>query len=137
MANERLRLTIAVKPEVHATFQRMADATGMSLGRAMGEWLEDTMEGAQLMTLQLEKARQAPKTAIKEMQAGLHGLQEEMAQLLDDMRTGKKVVPGAGRAGGAGGQAERRTPDPHALGATSPRPVIRGGKSIRTKAGKP
>ena len=116
---KRLRLTIAVSPEVHATFQRMADSTGISLGRAMGDWLEDTMEGAQLLTLQLEKARQAPKTAIKEMQAGLHGLQEEMAQLLDDIRTGKRAGPGGLPSG------NRAAP------AASPRPVIRGGKSSK------
>lgn len=120
---ERLRLTIAVTPEVHETFQRMADATGISLGRAMGDWLADTIEGAQMLTAQLERARAAPRTAIREMQAGLHGLHGELAQMLDKMRTGPAT-------------ADRGSLALHgpAAAAPSPRPVIRGGKSTTSKS---
>jgi hypothetical protein len=119
---DRIRLTIAVTPEVHAAFQRMADATGISLSRAMGDWLADTIEGAQLLTLQLEKARAAPKVAIREMQASLSGLHEEMGQLLDDIRTGKRQLPP--------GVAGRDARSAHGAAAPeAPRLVIRGGNS--------
>ena len=120
---ERLRLTIAVTPEVHETFQRMADATGISLGRAMGDWLADTIEGAQMLTAQLERARAAPRTAIREMQAGLHGLHGELAQMLDKMRTGPATTDR--------GSLALHGP---AAAAPSPRPVIRGGKSTTGKS---
>ena len=40
-----IRVTVPVTPEVQAAFQRLAAASGMSTGKAMGEWLADTMEG--------------------------------------------------------------------------------------------
>lgn len=42
--SDRIRLTISVEPEVHAIFSKMAEASGMSLGKCMGDWLADTAE---------------------------------------------------------------------------------------------
>ncbi|MDT9702143.1 hypothetical protein, partial [Streptomyces sp. P17] len=56
-----VRVTVPVTPEVQEAFQRLAAASGMSTGKAMGEWLQDTLEGALAMAEMLEKARQAPK----------------------------------------------------------------------------
>jgi hypothetical protein len=80
-----IRLTITVTPEVHATFQRFAKASGMSLGRAMGEWLGDTLEGAELLATQLERARAAPKAAIREMHAFALGLADETGALMNQV----------------------------------------------------
>ena len=115
--SQNIRLTITVTPEVHAGFQRMADTTGMSLGRCMGEWLGDTLEGVTMITSQLERARQAPRQVVKEMRQMALGAIDEADQLLEDIRTGQKRLP----VDGAGG------PRPAAAG--TPRPVIRGGKS--------
>lgn len=129
---ERIRLTISVTPEVHAAFQRMAEVTNMSIGRCMGEWLADTMEGAQMLTAQLAKAREAPRQVIKEMRQGVLGLADEMDQLLTDMRNGKAQGPAAADRGSAGSHGP-------AAAAPAPRPVIRGGKSPagNTKVLKP
>lgn len=116
---ENIRLTITVTPDVHAAFTRMAEASGMSLGRCMGEWLADTLEGVEFVTAQLVKAREAPRQVVREMRQGMLGLADEMDQLMTDMRSGKVKVPPAGDA--------RSAPRPAA--ATTPRPVIRGGKS--------
>lgn len=96
---DRIRLTITVTPEVHATFTRIAEAGGMSLGRTMGEWLADTVEGAQFVAAQMEKAKKAPVTVMREMQAMLHGAQGEAALMLDGFRKD--------RAAGTSPQAER------------------------------
>ena len=60
---ERIRLTITVTPQVHDTFQQMAEISGRSLGRCMGDWLEDTAEGAQLTVHQMQELRLAPARA--------------------------------------------------------------------------
>ena len=53
-----IRLTITVTPEVHAAFSRMAEASSMSLGRCMGEWLADTVEGVEFVTAGTERSAQ-------------------------------------------------------------------------------
>jgi hypothetical protein len=81
-----IRLTISVTPEVHATFQRLAAVTSSSLSKAMGDWLEDTMEGAQLMATKMEQFRAAPKQVMQEMHAMSLGLADEAASIVERMR---------------------------------------------------
>ena len=83
--SKNIRLTISVTPEVHATFERFAKAAGMSLGRAMGEWLGDTVEAAELLAHQLERARAAPKLAIREMHSFALGLADDTGDLMKQM----------------------------------------------------
>ena len=117
---ERIRLTITVTPEVHAAFTRMAEVSGISIGRCMGDWLGDTIEGVEMITGQLAKAREAPRLVAQELRQWALGAVDQADQLLADMRSGKvRMAPGEG------GSALARP----AAGAPSPRPVIRGGKS--------
>ena len=113
-SSEHIRLTISVTPEVHAVFTRMAEASGMSLGRCMGEWLADTVEGAEFLTHQLVKAREAPRTVIKQMRQQALGLSDAMGDLLEDIRTGKVNVGKEGAHAGAkaGGSPGARTAPP-------------------------
>jgi len=83
---QNIRLTITVTPEVHETFQRFAKAAGMSLGRAMGEWLGDTVEAAEFTAEKMEQARAAPKIVMQEMHAYALGLADETGQLMDSLR---------------------------------------------------
>jgi hypothetical protein len=117
---KNVRLTISVTPEVHATFERMAKASSMSLSRAMGEWLTDTSEAAEHMASLLERARGAPKQVVREMHAYALGLADETEEVLENMR--KK-----GQADRLAEAAQRARPA--GLKASPPRPVIRGGKS--------
>ena len=130
-----IRVTVPVTPEVQAAFQRLAAASGMSTGKAMGEWLADTMEGALTMAEMLEKARRAPKQAVSEMHAYALGLADMTSELMQTLRKGS----GKGKTGAAveptvGGTAAA----PVAPAPLPPRTVIRGGKSTKTpkKPGK-
>jgi hypothetical protein len=80
-----VRLTITVTPEVHAGFQRLAEASGMSLGRAMGEWLGDTLEAVEYTATMVEKARAAPKMVMREVHAYALGLADETGSLLSSL----------------------------------------------------
>lgn len=103
LETKEVRLTIPVSAEVHEAFTRIAKATKMPVGRAMGEWLGDTIEAAQLMAEKLEQARAAPRLVMQEMHAYALGLADETGALLDKVRK-------EGQRARAGGQAERRTP---------------------------
>ncbi len=117
---KNVRLTISVTPEVHATFERMAKASGMSLSRAMGKWLQDTCEAAEHMASLLERARAAPKQVMREMHSYALGLADETGDLVESMR----------KKGQADRASVRAQPVPAAGSAVqTPRPVIRGGKS--------
>ena len=131
-----IRVTVPVTPEVQAAFQRLAAASGMSTGKAMGEWLADTMEGALTMADMLEKARRAPKQAVSEMHAYALGLADMTSDLMDNLRRRS----GGGKTGAATGTAGGGTvAAPVAPAPLPPRTVIRGGKSQKTPKtkGKP
>lgn len=114
-----VRLTISITPEVHETFQRLAKASSMSISRAMGEWLGDTLDAATFMATTMEKARAAPRLVARELHAYALGLGDETGELL-------KRVQKKGRVAGAAGGASA---SPEAPAASPPRLVIRGGNS--------
>ena len=113
-----VRVTVPVSPEVHAAFQRMAEASGMSVGRCMGEWLADTQEGVEFVTAQLVKARTAPRQVVKDLRQMALGGVDVADDLLRELRAGGQKPPAEGSG----------APRPAAAGP-SPRPVIRGGNS--------
>jgi len=91
MAADRIRTTISLDPAVHAIFVAMAEASGMSVSRCMGDWLADTAEGAQFVALKMQEARKAPKLVMREMQAMSKGLVEEVEAVLGQIR--ESAVP--------------------------------------------
>ena len=128
--SDRIRLTISVSPEAHAAFSRMAEASGMSLGRCMGEWLDDTIEGVEFVTGKLREARDAPVRVIRELQAysrgALGALDEVSEQAITEIRERRRGLTDGSRSGGG-----------EAAAAPSPRPVIRGVKSPgKTRGGR-
>lgn len=117
-----VRVTVPVRQDVLETFQRLAKAGSISTGRAMGEWLADTIEAAEFMAEKMEQARAAPRIVAREMHAYALGLADETGALIDRVRE-------KGQAERAQGQRLRdRAPAPE---GSTPRPVIRGGKSTK------
>lgn len=55
----------------------------MPLGRAMGDWLADTVDGAELMASTMERARAAPKIVTAELHAMMLGMTDETKGLMD------------------------------------------------------
>ena len=94
-----IRLTIPVSAEAHAAFTRIARATGMPVGRAMAEWMDDTLDAAQYLAETLEKAREAPRLVAQQLHAYALGVADETGQLLKQVREGSKTRPGQAAAG--------------------------------------
>ena len=111
--SEKVRVTVPVSPQVLEAFQRLSAAQGVSTGRAMGEWLSDTLEGVEYMADLLVKARTAPKLAVRELHAYATGLTDLTSELIEDLkarsssRGDRAASPGAARTrrGPAGGGA--------------------------------
>lgn len=101
-----VRVTVPVAPDVLEAFQKLAAVQGVSTGKAMGEWLADTLDGVSYMTDLLVKARQAPKLAAQELHAYAQGLTGLTADLLDELRQKSR-------------QSRARTPEGAPLGEAS------------------
>lgn len=126
-----VRLTIPVSPEVHAAFQRIGKAASIPTGRAMGDWLGDTLDAALYLAEMLEKARSAPKIVAQELHAYALGISDETGTLLKRMREG-----GLGSASVHAQRAPGRSPDP----LTPPSSNTGGkvpGKGKKPVVGKP
>lgn len=76
------RVSVPVSGEVLDVFQRLAKAGNMSTGKAMAEWLSDTVEAAEFMAAKMEQARAAPKVVMREMHAYALGLADETGELM-------------------------------------------------------
>jgi hypothetical protein len=109
-------VSVPIDAETLAVFERLAKASSMSTGKAIAEWLADTVEGAELMASTMERARAAPKLVTAELHAMALGLSENTKELMDKFsRMGKAArTEPAGQAGaglaGSGGAAEQVPP---------------------------
>jgi hypothetical protein len=99
-----VRLTIPVTAEVHDTFTRIAKAGNMPVGRAMGEWLADTIDAAMFMAQTMEKARSAPRLVAQELHSYALGLGDQTTELLNALRA-KGAADRADAAEGLGARA--------------------------------
>ena len=84
---ETFRVSVPVTEDVHAAFQRLANASGMSTGRAMGEFLSDMIDSIHYLAETMERARQAPKTVARELHAYALGLTDETGEFMRRMST--------------------------------------------------
>ena len=76
-----VRVTVPVSPEVLALFQRLSRVSGVSVGRSMGHWLDETREGLEPMIDIVEQSKTAPKTAIRSLQR----YASTLVELTDDL----------------------------------------------------
>lgn len=83
-----VRLTIPVSAHVHQVFTRIAKAGKMPVGRAMGEWLGDTVDAAAFMADKMEQARAAPALAARELHSYALGLTDMTQELMKELRQG-------------------------------------------------
>lgn len=139
-----IRLTITVTPEVHAAFERLATASGISMSRCMGEWLGDTLDAVEYTAQLVERARAAPKLVMREVHAYALGLADETGSLLQTMRqdpslkTIRQAVQGESAGGksprssaqrGAGGRAAGAPPSCNTGGKVQGKRQATGGKA--------
>ena len=132
-----VRVTVPVAPEVLEVFQRLAKAGSMSTGRAMGDWLSDTVEAAEFMASTMERARAAPKLVTAELHAMALGMTENTKELMDKFAKMGKAAKASGTSAAAGSLR----PDGLVAQVLNPPSCNTGGKVPgrvkHTKGGKP
>jgi hypothetical protein len=102
------RVSVPIDAETLAVFNRLAKASSQSTGKAIAEWLADTVEGAELMASTLERARAAPKVVTAELHAMMLGMAEQTKELQDKFRKYKGTLdewPGDGKRSAAPGRS--------------------------------
>lgn len=119
------RISVPVDPEVLAIFERLAKAGNMSTGRAIAEWLGDTVDAAELMASTMERARSAPKIVTAELHAMMLGMADQTKELADKYRKFKGPMDGAK----SGSASEAEPPRPAA--APIPPSCNTGGKVLK------
>lgn len=119
---ETIRLTIPVSVEVHQAFTRISRATGMPVGRAMAEWMSDTIDAANYLAETLEKAREAPRLVAQQLHSYALGLTDETGVLLQQIREGSK----ARRAQAGAAPGEPLAPQPPSCNTGGKVPKRRG-----------
>lgn len=135
-----IRVTVPVTPEVLSLFQRLSSASGKSVGRLMGEWLDETREGLEPMIEIVENLKSAPKAAVHALQLRANALTDMAAKVVEDamrldpnsVASGTELakagaVPHLGFLAGAGGLTPPSS-NTGGKGRTTPTKSIRGSK---------
>lgn len=118
------RVSVPISFEALQAFERLAKAGNMSTGRAIAEWLDDTIEASAFLALKLEQAREAPKMVMREIHSYALGLADETGELMR-----KLVAKGkADRAAASGGHAAAGAPLAAARSVVIPPSCNTGGK---------
>lgn len=126
---ERIRTTISLPPEALAVFKRMADAGNMSVSRCMGDWLVDTADAAEMLTLKMEEAKRAPLKMMREMRAMVAGMGLSIDEIESEVRAGRSV----GRASGSRAVASAPKPPSSNTGVLVPQVAMPAPSRARSK----
>ena len=105
------RVSVPVSPEVLAIFERLGKASNLSTGRVIAEWLNDTVEAAEMMASTMERARASPKVVTAELHAMMLGMTDMTKELSDKYAKFKGPMGGGGV--GSGSEAAARDGSAH------------------------
>ena len=142
------RITITLKPSVHALLRRLSELTGNSQSSMVGELLEQSAPVFERMVRVMEAAAEAHDMAKQEMAGGLERaqakLEKQLGLALETMDEGFRPILEEAekvkrRAAGAGGPRLRGAPRRSAAaGGLTPVPLTggSGGHGLATKGGR-
>lgn len=121
------RVSVPVSSEVLEVFQHLADAGRTSVGRAMADWLADTIEAAAYMAEKIRQARSAPATVARELHAYAQAMEEQTLEVM-------LSIEQKGKAHRAASAAQPLRPSAsHARVNPYPPPCNTGGKLAEGK----
>lgn len=105
-----VRVTVPVRQDVLESFRRLASVQGISTGKAMGDWLADTIDAVHSMTSVLAKARSAPKLAAMELNAYALGLADLTSELIEQVKkpAAAPLTPPVSNTGGKVPQTRKK-----------------------------
>jgi hypothetical protein len=121
------RVSVPISGDTLEVFERLAKVSNQSTGRAIAEWLSDTVEAAEIMASTMERARAAPKLVTAELHAMALGFAEQTKELQDKFRKFKGPLT-EGATGRAPGQAGAGTSAQPVADPSIPPSCNTGGK---------
>lgn len=128
-----IRVSVPITPDVLEKFKRFSEASGLSLGKSIGDWLKDTASGLDAMTDILEAHKRSPSQAMAKLSSYATALQDMTSGALDAMKNGPSPLgegdPPAGKSLAVAKAAMVKA-------AAFPPVSNTGGKVTKTKAGK-
>lgn len=120
-----VRLSVPVSPEVHATFQRLAEASGRSMAASLSQWLVDTQQAAELMAQNIERLRASPGDVVARVKLHIASLEDMAEQAIEDaMQRADQVqysVPPATKSAARGRRDAGQIPPSSNTGGKGPK----------------
>lgn len=129
-----LRVTVPLSPEVHDAFVKVAAAQGVSVGRAMGDWLRDTSDAALQMASMVSDIKTKPFEVALRLSGYASAMSDVSTGLVERIRKQSKV--GGAERGPDTGKAPRSRSAQKVAGKVLPPPVSNTGGKV-SEARKP
>lgn len=100
--HKTIRVSVPIAPEVLEKFKRFSEASGLSVGKSIGDWLRDTVSGLDAMTDILEAHKRSPAQAMQQLAVYASALQDMTSGALESMKEGsgprREGAPPAGKS---------------------------------------
>lgn len=104
------RLSIPVSKKAHEVFSVISNASGVSLGKCIASWLDDTLDAADFMAQKIVQARQTPRILSQELNGYAAGLSVALDTVIDNAKRGKGgLTPPSSNTGGKGTEQARKS----------------------------
>jgi hypothetical protein len=101
------RVSVPLSGEALQAFQTLAKAQNLSTGKAIAEWLEETIDAVVYLASLLEEARSAPKLVAQKMHAFALGLADESGALVEQIKAESRAARPVGTRSGSAGRGDR------------------------------
>ena len=119
-----IRTTVPIEPETYEAFKRMSEVSGVSMGRAIGSWLEETKDAALMIALKMEQAKREPARVLRELELMTEGAITIAHEALTSYRKARDAAEKAGKE-----------PFPPSCN-TGGKPIQKKASTARTKRGE-
>ena len=119
-----IRTTVPIEPETYEAFKRMSEVSGVSMGRAIGSWLEETKDAALMIALKMEQAKREPARVLRELELMTEGAITIADEALTSYRKARDAAEKAGKE-----------PFPPSCN-TGGKPIQKKARTARTKRGE-
>jgi hypothetical protein len=84
------RVSVPLSREALDAFDALAKVQNLSTGKAIAEWLEETIDAVLYLSKLLEEARAAPRLVAQKMHAFALGLADESGALVEQIKQESK-----------------------------------------------
>ena len=124
--SKAFRVSVPISSQALARFQRYSDVTGVSIGKAISEWLDDTSEGLEPMTQVIKDMKSIPGQTTRGLNALATSLQISSEAVIQAAKAGPlHRVPSPGDVAAV----RPSPPSSNTGGKVSKKVLQRGGKS--------